>query len=123
MVNSADGNLLIKPAKLPCPICGKLNANAGTLATHINKHHSSSSCCVEDLSELPFFNEINISNALIDVPRFDRYMENIKKLKDQSRISSFAHKIVNNTNSPTALKSLLTPSSNALDSESGFKTR
>ncbi len=83
IVNSADGNLLSKPAKMSCSLCGKLFANAGTLDTHIKKQHSVSSCSIVDLAELPFFNEININSALIDVPRFDRYLDNIKQLKDQ----------------------------------------
>jgi phage FluMu protein Com len=80
LASSADGGLLVKPVKLPCHLCGKLLANAGTLATHMAKH---TTCSIEDLAELPFFNETNINSVLIDVPRFDRYLKNIKQLKDR----------------------------------------
>jgi hypothetical protein len=59
-VNADDGNLLFKPIKLPFHLCGKLFANARTVATH------TSTCSIEDLAVLPFFNETN--SALITVP-------------------------------------------------------
>ena len=40
-----------------------------------------------------------------------------------SRISSFAHKILNNTNSPAVLKCMLVPNNNILGSESNFEPR
>jgi hypothetical protein len=67
-------NALAKPArhqgiaKLRCHLCKKPFANDKTLATHVSKFHISN-CDLNELAELPFFDEDNINDLLTFVPR------------------------------------------------------
>ncbi len=69
-----------KQPKIICPLCPSSFVDSKRLATHTARYHVST-CDVNDLAVLPFFDEANLNDSLSNVPRLNRHLDKIKRLK------------------------------------------